>query len=91
MRDVRAQMGPKTQALIKQIDSVAVEAFAKVLAEGRASGEWPGNISVDLAAQFLHAQIGLAFNQRARGENPKETLALALSVLDVRGPQTHGK
>ena len=81
MRAAKAQMGPQTQELIAQIDSIALEAFKTVLTEARASGEWPGEISVQLGAQYLHSQIGLALDQRARGEDPKETLALALSVF----------
>ena len=81
MRAVKAQMGPKTQALITQIDRMALEAFTKVLADARATGEWSGDIPVDLGGRYLHGQIGLALDQRARGEDPTATLALALSVL----------
>lgn len=85
MRASKSQLGPRTQELIAQIESMALEAFSKVLAEGRASGEWSGDISVELAAQYLHAQIGLALDQRARGDDPRSTLALALSIFDVPG------
>jgi len=81
MRAAKAQMGPKTQALIAQIESMALEAFSSVLREAQASGEWLSDISVELGAQYLHGQIGLALDQRARGEDPKATLALALSVF----------
>jgi len=81
MRAAKEQMGPKTQDLITQLDQMALEAFAKLLAEGRASGEWTGRIPIELGARYLHAQIGLALDQRARGEDPKDILALALSVL----------
>jgi len=81
MRAVKTQMGPKTQELIEQIERMALDAFAKILAEGRASGEWAGNIPIDLGARYLHAQIGLALDQRARGQDPKAVLDLALSVL----------
>lgn len=81
MRAAKAQMGPKTQALIAQMETMSVDAFSKVIAEGQALGEWSGDFPVDLGARYLHAQIGLALDQRARGEDPKETLELALSVF----------
>lgn len=83
MRAAKAQLGPKTQDLIAQIDAMALEAFSNVLAQARASGEWQGDIPVELGAQYLHAQIGMALDQRARGEDPTTILALALSVFEV--------
>jgi AcrR family transcriptional regulator len=82
MRAVKDRLGPKTQELIAQIETMAFEAFLMVLAEGHASGEWSGDIPIDLAARYLQNQIGLALDQRARGEDPKATLALALSVFE---------
>ena len=83
MRAVKAQLGPKTQQLIETMDLMGMEAFSTVLTEARAAGTWSGDIPVDLGARYLQAQIGLALDQRARGEDPKETLALALSVFGV--------
>lgn len=81
MRMFKSQMGPKTQAKISDIEGMALEAFASLLTQGRTSGEWTSDIPVALAARYLHAQVGLALDQRARGEDPAETLSLALSVL----------
>lgn len=81
MRTAKAQMGPKTQELIEAIEGMSLDAFSKVLAQARAAGSGSGGISVELGARYLQAQIGLALDQRARGENPNETLALALSVF----------
>lgn len=83
MRTAKAQMGPKTQELIGAIESMSLDAFSKVLSEARAAGSGSGGISVELGARYLQAQIGLALDQRARGEDPKETLALALSVFST--------
>ncbi|MCR9158503.1 MAG: TetR/AcrR family transcriptional regulator [Rhodobacteraceae bacterium] len=83
MRTAKAQMGPKTQELIGAIESMSLDAFSKVLSEARAAGSGSGGISVELGARYLQAQIGLALDQRARGEDPKETLALALSVFNT--------
>ena len=85
MRTAKAQMGPKTQELIGAIESMSLDAFSKVLSEARAAGSGSGGISVELGARYLQAQIGLALDQRARGEDPKETLALALSVFNTAG------
>lgn len=82
MRAARDQMGPKSQALIGQIEALALDAFAALLTEARATGEWQGTIPVDLAAPYLHAQIGMALDQRARGQDPSAILDLALSALD---------
>ena len=81
MRTAKAQMGPKTQELIEAIEGMSLDAFSQVLAQARAAGSWPSGISVELGARYLQSQIGLALDQRARGEDPKETLALALSVF----------
>lgn len=81
MRAAKAQMGPKTQELIDQIENIGFETFSKVLAAARDAKEWSGDIPDELGARYLHAQVGLALDQRARGENPKATLALALSVF----------
>lgn len=88
MRAAKSKMGPKTQVLIAQIEGMALEAFSKVLSDARDAGEWSGDISVELGAQYLHAQVGLALDQRARGENPKATLALALSVFESGSART---
>jgi AcrR family transcriptional regulator len=82
MRAVKSQMGPKTQALIEQIESLALDAFTRLLTEGGSSGEWSNGITIELGAKYLHAQIGLALDQRARGQDPRPVLELALSVLD---------
>jgi AcrR family transcriptional regulator len=84
MRAVKPLMGPKTQALIGHIETMALDAFSKVLTEGRASGEWTSDIPIELGARYIHSQIGLALDQRARGDKAKDTLELALSV--VLGP-----
>lgn len=81
MRMFKSQMGPTTQAAISDLEAMALDAFTKLLAEARASREWTANVPLPLAVRYLHAQIGLALDQRARGEDPAETLALALSVL----------
>ena len=83
MRAVKPQMGESTQALITAMEEMALEAYAKMLTEAQTSGEWVGNIPVHLGAAYLQAQIGLALDQRARGEDPKDVLALALSVFGL--------
>lgn len=81
MRAAKASMGENTQSLITAMESMAIDAYAKLLTEAMEAGEWSGRISVQLGARYLHAQIGLALDQRARGEDPAAVLALALSVL----------
>ena len=81
MRAVKPQLGDQTQALIAEMESMAINAYTDLLAQGHASGEWTGTTPIALGAQYLHAQIGLALDHRARGEDPKAVLALALSVL----------
>lgn len=81
MRAVRQQMGPKTQSLIAEIEQSALGAFVKVFADARASGQWAGHITDELAARYLQAQASLALDQRARGQRADDILALALSVL----------
>jgi len=52
------------------------------VAPGR--GEWRGGMAAELAANYLHQQLGLAVTQRATGKSPTSVRALfelALSVL----------
>lgn len=86
MRSEKDRMGEKTQALITHLETMSRNAFATVLADARESGEWAGDIPVELAARYLHAQIGLALAQRARGEDPTKVLAMALSVFGFKEP-----
>jgi AcrR family transcriptional regulator len=85
MRAIRPDMGDQTQALIAQIDQAAIDAFAGALNQAVTRGEWGGAIPVPQAARYLHAQIGLALDMRARGEDPAGVLALALSVFGEPG------
>jgi AcrR family transcriptional regulator len=84
MRAARLHLGPKTQAKVAQIEAGTVELYTRFFRESRESGEWPGRIPPDFAAQYLHAQIGLAVSQRALGTEPvivRPLLECALSVL----------
>ena len=59
-------------------------AGARFFRDSLKKGEWPGNITPGFAAQYLHAQIGLAASQRALGVKPatvKLCLQYALSAL----------
>lgn len=85
MRAIRPDMGDQTQALIAQIDQAAIDAFAGALRQAVTRGQWGGAIPVPQAARYLHAQIGLALDMRARGEDPAGVLALALSVFGEPG------
>lgn len=82
MRAAKAQLGPKTRVLVDQVENMAQEALLTVLTQARASGEWTSDISVELGAKYLHAQLGMALDHRARGESPKHVLDLALSIFD---------
>lgn len=81
MRSAQSGLGENTRKLIIQIENLAIEAYAKALSDARLSGEWSGNIPTQLAARYLYEQIGLALDLRARGGDPKDILAVALSVL----------
>ena len=84
MRASRLRLGPKTQAQVAEIEAAAIKLYARFFRESRESGEWTGNISPDFAAQYLHAQIGLAVSQRALGTETaivRPLLEYALSVL----------
>ncbi|MBV0911657.1 TetR/AcrR family transcriptional regulator [Anianabacter salinae] len=89
MRAVKPQLGERTQGLVDLIQEATLAAFTRVLTEAQASGEWQGGIAVPLAAQYLHAQIGLALDMRGRGEDPRDVLAMALSVF--RGNTASGR
>ena len=85
MRAARLHLGPKTQAKVAEIEAETLGLYERFFRESREKGEWSGSIRPDFAAQYLHAQIGLAVSQRALGAEPaivKPLLAYALSVLE---------
>ena len=84
MRAARLDLGSKTQAKVAEIEAATLAIYAKFFQENRANGQWTGVMASDLAARYLHAQIGLAASQRALGTDPatvKLLLQYALSVL----------
>jgi AcrR family transcriptional regulator len=84
MRAARRLLGPKTQAKVAEVEAAALEIYTRFFKESRKKGRWSGSIRPDFAAQYLHAQIGLAVSQRALGTQPstvKPLMAYALSVL----------
>jgi len=84
MRAARLGLGPRTQAKVGEIEAATVEIYASFFRDSRKKGEWPGGITPGFAAQYLHAQIGLAMSQRALGTEPalvRRIMECALSVL----------
>jgi len=84
MRAARLDLGPKTQAKVAEIDAAMVETYTRFFRSSRRSGQWLGRMAPNFAAQYLHAQIGLAASQRALGVKPatvKLCLQYALSAL----------
>lgn len=84
MRAARLDLGPKTQAKVAEVEAAALEIYTRFFRDSRKKGEWPGSITPGFAAQYLHAQIGLAVSQRALGTEPavvRKLLECALSVL----------
>lgn len=81
MRAAKAQLGTNTQDLVSATERMALDGYVRLLTEAKEAGEWSSDIPTEVAAEFLHAQIGLALERRARGEDPRAVLSLALSVL----------
>lgn len=84
MRGAQLDLGPKTRAKVAEIEAATVEIFTRFFRSSRKKEEWMGRITPHFAAQYLHAQIGLAASQRALGVKPatvKLCLQYALSVL----------
>lgn len=84
MRAGKHRLGPKTLQRVNEIDATAMDAFTAYLEKCRASGEWKSEQSSNSMARYLLEQIGLAFNQRAAGENStqvQQTMSIALSVF----------
>ncbi len=84
MRATRLDLGPKTQAKVAEIEAATVEIYTRFFRDSRKKGDWPGRITPAFAAQYLHAQIGLAASQRALGTEPatvRKIMECALSVL----------
>ena len=84
MRDTRSRFGPQTQALLAAMDAHFQEHFARFFTDAAGSGEWRGDIAIDLAASYLQEQIALAVSRRAAGRSPEAVramLELAISVL----------
>ena len=84
MRAVRSRLGERTQAKIADVEASALGLYARFLEEGRERSDWTGSVPIELAARYLHEQIGLALTQRAAGKSRgfvRELFTLALSVL----------
>ena len=84
MRAARRLLGPKTQAKVAEVEAATLEIYTSFFLENQKKGDWSGSIRPDFAAQYLHAQIGLAVSQRAFGAEPavvKPLMEYALSVL----------
>ncbi len=84
MRAARLKLGPLTQAKLAEIETATLELYVRLFQESRENGEWSGGLPIAFAAQYLHAQIGLALSLRARGAQPslvRPILDVALSVL----------
>lgn len=84
MRAARLDLGPKTRAKVAEIDAAMLETYKSFFRSSRRNGDWLGRMAPSFAAQYLHAQIGLAASQRALGVKStavKLCLQYALSVL----------
>lgn len=84
MRAGKHRHGPQTRERITEIEAVAVDAFTDYLETCRTTGTWESAQPSRLMARYLVDQIGLAFTQRAAGENPaqvQQSLSIALSVF----------
>lgn len=84
MRAARLDLGRKTRAKVAEIDAAMLETYTSFFRSSRRKGEWLGRMTPKFAAQYLHAQIGLAASQRALGVKPatvKLCLQYALSAL----------
>jgi hypothetical protein len=84
MRAARLDLGPKTQAKVAEIEAATVGIYTRFFRDSRSKGDWPGSVTPVFAAQYLHAQIGLAASQRALGTEPatiRQIMECALSVL----------
>ena len=84
MRATRSRFGLQTQARIAAVESRLLDRYACFFREAGLLGAWRGGINAELAAEYLHEQIGLAFTQRAAGKSSayvRELLALAMLVL----------
>ncbi|MEM9708823.1 MAG: TetR/AcrR family transcriptional regulator [Pseudomonadota bacterium] len=85
MRAGKHRLGPQTRERVEEIDAGAVNAFASYLEARRNAGDWNSELPASKAGRYLVEQIGLAFAQRAAGEDPaqvKDTLEMALLALE---------
>ena len=84
MRVGKHRLGSQTLRRINEIDASAVETFTTYLEQCRVSGAWKSEQSSSSMARYLVEQIGLAFTQRAAGEDPaqvRQTMSIALSAF----------
>ncbi len=84
MRAARLDLGPQTQAKVAEIEAETVGIYTRFFEEACQKGAALSSIPPDFAAQYLHAQIGLAVSQRALGTTSgavRKLLECALSVL----------
>lgn len=84
MRAARSRFGERTQTIITIIESDTIEIYTQFFKNSAAKAQWESKIPPELAALYLHEQLGLAISQRATNHDQKsirELLVLALSVI----------
>jgi len=84
MRAGKHRLGPQTRQRVNEIEAVANAAYAAFLESRRVIGEWSAPMPPDTGANYLGEQLGLAFMQRASGEDPqriREMLQMAFSAI----------
>jgi AcrR family transcriptional regulator len=79
LRAARSNLGPKTQARVDEFDNDMLTIYRGFLKQSRERGEWKSQLSDHTAANFLSAQVELAYLQRARGVQSSDVR----SVLDI--------
>ena len=84
MRTTRSRFGPQTRARIAAIEARLLAQYTQFFKQAAARGDGVSGVSAELAASYLHEQLGLAVGQRAQTRSNdaiRDMLSLALSVL----------
>lgn len=93
MRSAHTHLGPTTRDHVKQIREQQIEFYSALLEKSAQRGDITLPAPVETSAGYLDAQIALALNRMAAGEDPdtvREHTKLALSILTDSAASSQG-
>lgn len=84
LRDSKYPLGEESKKQVLRIQEEYLDSFTKLIKRAKEKGEFPSNISTELAVNYIDAQVGMAMTKAFSGVDVvsiKQMLKLAFSVF----------